>query len=214
MAQSTPGTQTAPGQTPVIEPVEPLAPAYPEQLQGLLDRFPECSVPNWRFADRIPTAAAPVERLVDVCRWLRDEASPRFELLVELCGAHWPDRPLPFEITYIFHSVATNGRMRLKCSVAGDPPSVPTISHLWAAANWLEREIYDMFGVNVEGHPELRRLLMPNDWEGHPLRKDFPLGEEPVEFYRPPAGGPATSPAGAELNAPPSAEFGNENVGR
>jgi NADH-quinone oxidoreductase subunit C len=182
---STPGTQSSPGETPQtdIPAAEPAA--HPELLQRLLDHFPECTVPNWRFADSLLTAAVPPERLVEVCRWLQTEASPRFDLLIDVGGAHWPARDLPFEVTYIFHALETHDRIRLKCSAGGETPTLPSISSLWPSANWLEREIYDMFGVTFEGHPELRRLLMPNDWEGHPLRKDFPLGEEPVEFYLP-----------------------------
>ncbi|MGH2353537.1 MAG: NADH-quinone oxidoreductase subunit C [Chloroflexota bacterium] len=191
--QSTPGTQTVPGQTPPTEPAEPVAPAHPEHLQRLLDRFPECTVPNWRYADGIPTASMPPEQLVEACGWLLNEATPRFELLIDICGAHWPTRELPFEVTYLFHSLATNARIRLKCSVGGETPTLPTLTGLSPAANWPEREIYDMFGVTFDGHPDLRRILTPNDWEGHPLRKDFPLGEEPVEFYRPPAITPSVS---------------------
>ena len=200
MAQSAPGTTTVPGQTPPPE-AAPAAPAQPPHLQELLDRFPECTVPQGRFADGIPTAAVPPERLVETCRWLRDEAAPRFELLVDVCGAHWPERARPFEVSYLFHAFENNARLRLKCSAGGDAPTLPSIVAIFPAANWPEREIYDMFGVTFEGHPDLRRLLMPNDWEGHPLRKGFPLGEEPVEFYRPPELGPASLPAGVDWQA-------------
>jgi NADH-quinone oxidoreductase subunit C len=205
MAQSTPGTQSGPGATPQTLPAGPAAPARSEQLAQLLERFPACTVPRWRFADGIPTAAVPAEHLVEVCRWLMTEASPPVDVLVDVCGAHWPERALPFEVSYIFHTLATNARLRLKCSAGADAPALPSLVGLWPAANWPEREIYDMFGVTFEGHPDLRRILMPYDWEGHPLRKDFPLGEEAVEFYRPPAGGPASTRAGAEVSAPPSA---------
>ncbi|HEX2034913.1 MAG TPA: NADH-quinone oxidoreductase subunit C [Chloroflexota bacterium] len=191
--ESTPGTQTVPGQTPTTEVAPPPAPAHPEVLQGLLDRFPECTVPAWRYADGIPTASVPAARLVEICTWLRDQSQPRFELLIDVCGAHWPTRELPFEVSYILHALATNDRLRLKCSTGGETPTLPSIIGVFPAANWPEREIYDMFGVTFDGHPDLRRLLMPNDWEGHPLRKDFPLGEEPVEFYRPPAITPSVS---------------------
>jgi NADH-quinone oxidoreductase subunit C len=198
-SERTPGTQSVPGQTPPAEPAPAVAPEHPEHLQHLLDRFPECWVPRWRFADGIPTAAVPPERLVEVVRWLRDECQPRFDLLVDVCGAHWPQREYPFEVTYIFHSLAANARIRLKCATGGDEPRLPSIATLWPAANWQEREIYDMFGVTFDGHPDLRRILMPPDWEGHPLRKDFPLGEEPVEFYLQPEQPAVAAPAGGEM---------------
>ena len=185
---TTPGTQTVPGQTAVVE-TEPAPPAYAPHFQALLDRFGEqLSIPKWNFADGLPTAAVAPANLRQVCLWLRDEASPRYDFLVELCGVDWIDRAERFEVTYIFHSLERNERVRLKCSVGGDGPTLPSISDIWPAADWPEREVYDMFGVTFDGHPDLRRILMPNDWEGHPLRKDFPLGEEPIEFYRP-AGG-------------------------
>ncbi|MDQ3700392.1 MAG: NADH-quinone oxidoreductase subunit C [Chloroflexota bacterium] len=180
------GTQTVPGQTPQSEPPALAGAVYAEHLQRLLDRFPEATVPAWRYADGMPTASVPSERLVEACTWLRDEATPRFDLLIDVCGAHWPIREHPFEVTYIFHSLATNLRLRLKCSVGGETPTLPTICEVYLAANWPEREIWDLFGVVFSGHPDLRRIVTPNDWEGHPLRKDFPLGEEPVEFYRSP----------------------------
>jgi NADH-quinone oxidoreductase subunit C len=210
--QSTPGTTTVPGQTPPVD-APPPQPEHAPQLQALLDRFSDLTVPKWNFADGIPTAAVTPEQLIQVVTWLRDEASPKYDFLAELCGAHWPDREAPFELTYIFHSLENHTRVRLKCSTAGESPTLPTISGLWPAANWLEREVYDMFGVTFDGHPDLRRILMPNDWEGHPLRKDFPLGEEPIEFYRPAQGGPATSAAGADLDRPRESVSGYGEVG-
>src|SRR5262249_27864722 len=161
--------------------------------RALLARFTEAAVPSWRSAEGMPTAAVPAARLVEVVTWLRDEATPRFELLIDVCGTHWPDRDLPFEVSYLFHSLETNARLRLKCSAGGESPALPTISLDFPAAGWPEREIYDMFGVTFEGHADLRRILMPNDWEGAPLRKDCRLGEEPVEFYRPPTVTPSVS---------------------
>lgn len=187
--QSSPGTQTVPGQTPQVTPVAD-QPAQPGYLQALLERVPAAAVPRWNFADGIPTAAVSADQLRQTVQWLRDECQPRFDLLAELCGAHWPGRELPFEVTYIFHSLERHERIRIKCSAGGESPALPTISDIWPAANWPEREVFDMFGVTFDGHPDLRRILMPNDWEGHPLRKDFPLGEEPVEFYRPGQDGP------------------------
>ena len=199
--QSTPGTQSVPGQTPQAPlgaggpetPEESAGPAPAPHLQRLLDRFPALSVPDWRYADGIPTAAVPAERLIEVLTWLRDESRPRFELLVDIGGVHWPERDLPFEVFYLVHDLETNARVRLKCGVGGEEPSLPTLCAVFPAANWPEREVYDMFGVVFDGHPDLRRILTPNDWEGHALRKDFPLGEEPVEFYRPPAVNPSVS---------------------
>jgi NADH-quinone oxidoreductase subunit C len=199
--ESTPGTRSVPGQTPQPGPEPPPEPGAqeasavegPAHLLAFLERFSEASVPAWRFADGIPTAAVPAGRLVEALTWLRDEAAPRFELLIDVAGSHWPSRELPFEVSYLLHSLEDNARIRLKCATGGETPTLPTVTAVFPAANWPEREIYDMFGVDFEGHPDLRRILMPNDWEGHPLRKDFPLGEEPVEFYRPPAITPSVS---------------------
>ncbi|HET7770945.1 MAG TPA: NADH-quinone oxidoreductase subunit C [Chloroflexota bacterium] len=209
---TTPGTQTVPGQTPPPEP--PPGPEHPPHFQALMERFGEqLSIPKWSFADGIPTAAVAPENLRAVCLWLRDEAAPRYDFLVELCGADWPERVAQYEVTYIFHSLERHERVRLKCAVGGETPALPSISDIWPAANWPEREVYDMFGVTFDGHPDLRRILTPNDWEGHPLRKSFPLGEEPVEFYRPEQGGPATSASGSELDRPRTSSSGYGPIG-
>ncbi len=87
-----------------------------------------------------------------------------------------------FEIVYLLTAPEAAARLRLKLRVPADDPVVPSATGLWAGANWLEREVFDLFGIRFDGHPDLRRILMPDDWEGYPLRKDFPLVEEPVEF--------------------------------
>jgi NADH-quinone oxidoreductase subunit C len=112
------------------------------------------------------------ERIVEVCDFLkRDEKTP-FNYLSDLTCVHYPDRDEPFEVVYNLFSIPANERVRLKVNTAED---VDSVTGLWPAANWLEREVYDLFGVRFANHPDLRRLLLPPDWEGHPLRKDFPL---------------------------------------
>ena len=113
------------------------------------------------------------ERIVEICDFLkRDEKTP-FEYLSDLTCVHYPDRIAePFEVVYNLFSISTNERVRLKVNTAEEVESVTSV---WPAANWLEREVYDLFGIRFANHPDLRRLLLPPDWEGYPLRKDFPL---------------------------------------
>ncbi len=106
-----------------------------------------------------------------------------FEYLSDLTAVdYWPQLEERFHVVYQFSSLQHNCRLEIRVPVDGDKPSVPTISATYYSANWQEREIFDMFGIHVEGHPDLRRILMPHDWEGHPLRKDYPLGYEEVQF--------------------------------
>ncbi len=108
-------------------------------------------------------------------RTLRDHPDLAFALLVELTAADfWPREPR-FEVTYLLVSLAHRQRLRIKVRLNGNDAHVATISDLWPAANWLEREVWDMFGIAFDGHPDPRRLLMPEDWEGYPLRKDYPV---------------------------------------
>jgi len=106
-----------------------------------------------------------------------------FELLSALTAVdYWPDEQPRFHVIYQFTSVANNLVLTLRVPLPGINPSLPTVSHLYRNANWRERELWDMFGIKFEGHPDLRRILMPADWEGHPLRKDYPLGYEEPQF--------------------------------
>ena len=121
------------------------------------------------------TVYAPAERLVEIARTLRDRPELRFAFLAELTAVDfWPREPR-FEVVYLLVSIEHRLRLRMKVRLPGADPHVATVCDVWPAANWLEREAWDMFGVAFDGHPDPRRLLMPEDWEGFPLRKDFPV---------------------------------------
>ena len=109
-----------------------------------------------------------------ICRELKAHEEFSFDFLVDVTAVHWPDQEQPIEIVYHLYSYATNDRLRLKARAADGQP-VPTVATIWRAASWNERETYDMFGIEFEGHPDLRRILMPEDYTDFPLRKEFPL---------------------------------------
>jgi NADH-quinone oxidoreductase subunit C len=112
-------------------------------------------------------------RIVEICDYLKSDKETSFDYLSDLTCVHWPDRrQTPFEIVYNLFSISANERVRLKARVKD---SVDSVTGVWPAANWLEREVFDLFGVRFNNHPDLRRLLLPPDWEGYPLRKDYPL---------------------------------------
>jgi len=113
------------------------------------------------------------EALREVAGYLRDELG--FEFLMDLTAVDYPEREDRFEMVYHFYSFKTNLRLRLKAPVNGKEPVIASLTPLWGAANWFEREAYDMFGIKFEGHPDLRRILMYDTFEDHPLRKDYPL---------------------------------------
>ena len=115
------------------------------------------------------------DRVVEICEFLRDDAASQFNYLSDVTCVHYPERvDAPFEMVYNLFSIPMNERVRLK--VRTDPIiGVESVTSVWPAANWLEREVYDLFGIPFAGHPDLRRLLLPPDWEGYPLRKDYPL---------------------------------------
>ena len=106
--------------------------------------------------------------------FLKDNPTTSFDILIDLCAVDYPGRKKRFEIIYNFLSTTQNSRVRLKVNLA-DEESIDTISDIYPCANWYEREIFDLFGINFSNHPDLRRILTDYDFEGHPLRKDFPL---------------------------------------
>jgi NADH-quinone oxidoreductase subunit C len=122
------------------------------------------------------------EAIVDVARFLRDDPDLSYNFLENLCGVDYLGRDPRFEVVYHLLSHPNHHRICLKVGVPEVDPSVPTLTGVWATANWQEREAYDLLGIAFAGHPGLYRILMPDDWEGHPLRKDVPLGGEEVAF--------------------------------
>jgi NADH-quinone oxidoreductase subunit C len=121
-----------------------------------------------------PTIYVPAARLVPTCRALHDTASLGFDFLADVIGVDYLPRDPRYEVVYHLVSIANRLRLRLKVRVP-DGGSVPTVHRIWPAANWHEREVWDMFGIFIEDHPDLRRILMPEDWDGHPQRKDYPV---------------------------------------
>lgn len=148
-----------------------------EICQIVKERF---GVESSEFRGQVSLLVA-LERIVELCLVLRDEFG--FERLSsETAVDYWPQQEPRFHIVYQLHSFKYNDRISLRVPVPGRSPAVPTLVTVYTNANWYEREIWDMFGIRFEGHPDMRRILMPEDWEGHPLRKDYPLGYEEVEF--------------------------------
>ena len=112
-------------------------------------------------------------RIAEICDFLKRDQETPFDYLSDLTCVHYPDRwDAPFEMVYNLFSISTNERVRLKVRTS---ETVDSVTGVWPAANWLEREVFDLFGIRFANHPDLRRLLLPPDWEGHPLRKDYPL---------------------------------------
>ena len=113
--------------------------------------------------------------LIELCNFLHDDEEALFDMCTDVTAVHWPERSgQEFEIVILLYSVPKNRRLRVKVSLA-DGEACPTVTGIWAGANWMEREVFDMFGIQFEGHPDLRRILLPSDWPGHPLRKEYPI---------------------------------------
>lgn len=121
-------------------------------------------------------------RIAEVCQVLRDDQSLRFELLSSVSGVDYINDERRLHIVYQLTSMTYRRLIRLECAVGVNDPRLPSVTAIYPTADWQERETYDMFGVIFEGHPNLTRILMPDDWEGYPQRKDYPLGGVPVEY--------------------------------
>ena len=162
-------------------------------IDRLSQSVPARGLESVESGDGMPTIYVAREQLVETCRALRDIPELRFAFLADLTGVDYLPREPRFEIVYLLASLGIAGfgdtpkRLRLKVRVpGGDDARVPTVSEIWPAANWAEREVYDLFGIHFDRHPDLRRVLMPDDWEGFPLRKDYPVQiNQPVKVYAP-----------------------------
>jgi NADH-quinone oxidoreductase subunit C len=136
---------------------------------------PGVSVDVAPTVDLHTTIVVAADGVLAVARALRDDPGLRFALLADLIAVDFRPREPRFELVYILVSIEHRQRVRLTVPLADEHARVPTVSGLWPSANWLEREVWDLFGIAFDGHPDPRRLLMPEDWEGHPLRKDYPV---------------------------------------
>ena len=128
------------------------------------------------------STSVPADRLVEVCTFLRDDPGLEFTLLSWVGGVDLLPRDPRFEVVYHLLSITHNRRFVLKVQVPEGDPRVPTVTGVWPTANWHERETFDFYGIVFDGHPDLTRILLPDDWEGWPLRKDSPLGYQEVAF--------------------------------
>ena len=163
-----------------------LAPAITdiEQLKGhpavaRLLAWNPAAVTDAKFDREEMTIYVDRANLREACAILRDDAECAFNFLSDVTCVDWYPAEPRFEVVYHLLSMAKKERVRLKVRLSGETPALESITSVWAGANYFEREVFDLFGVRFSGHPYLRRLLMPEDWEGHPLRKDYP-----VEGYR------------------------------
>lgn len=142
-------------------------------VRKLKEKFGEAVTDASEFLGQLSIRIHP-SRIVEVCEALKTDAETPFNYLSDLTCVHYPDKKeAPFEVVYQLYSISKNERVRLKAAVNGE--GIDSVTSVWPAADWLEREVYDLFGVVFRNHPDLRRILLPPDWEGHPLRKDYPL---------------------------------------
>lgn len=154
-------------------------------LDRLRARFPEIAK-TATFFSGVPIVTVPVGSIVEVCRFLKDDGESRCTYLSNLHGTHYPDKKdKPLEVVYNLYSIDRAQWIELKIEVA-EGEAVPTVSTVWKTANWHEREAFDMLGIPFSGHPDLTRILLPDDWRGHPLRKEYPLEGNPGDhkYYR------------------------------
>jgi NADH-quinone oxidoreductase subunit C len=153
-------------------------------VDGLKRELPEADYEVAPATDQ-PTIFVPRELIVETCRVLRDSPDLRFSALSDVTAVDWWPAEPRFVVVYHLFSIDFATRLRLKVRLGGADPHVATVCRLWPAANWAEREVWDLFGIVFDGHPDLRRLLMPRDWEGHPLRKDYPVQiHKPVKIEK------------------------------
>lgn len=156
-------------------------PVAERAVEKLSAQFPDAALEVHRFRGEV-TATVARENIVEVCKFLRDDAELKYNYLSDLTGNDWLERNPRFEVNYHLYSLEHFTRLRLKVLVPEENCVCPSVVSVWGTANWHERETFDLFGIVFEGHPDLRRILLPEEWEGHPLRQDYEIGWEEPEF--------------------------------
>ena len=154
--------------------------ASPEEnltVRKLREGCPDAILSTKSFRNETTIVVKPSE-IVRVCRYLKEDPDVRYNFLSDLTAVDRLREHPRFDVVYHLYSLQFKRRVRLKVQVE-EGEAVPSVTHVWGTADWHEREVYDMFGVAFEGHPDLRRILMPEGWSGHPLRKDYPLQASP-----------------------------------
>lgn len=151
-----------------------------EAVQQLKNKFKDVVLNEVDFLGEI-TLEIGKEQLVEVLRFFKQTPEPGYEVLMDLTGVDYLGPVERTKVVYWLHNPTNFERMRV-IVYAKRGEALPSITSLWEGADWYERELFDLFGVNFDGHPNLTRILMPDDWQGHPLRRDYPLTEEPVQF--------------------------------
>ncbi len=178
-AESKPAAPAKPAPPKKEEPPKPV-PLENEQVARLKARFGEAIREAWLDRKQAIVVVAR-ERLLEIATYARDDE--RFDMLTDLTAVDWPKREKRFDVILNLYSFPKNERLRLKVHAA-ENEAVPSVTSVWPAANWLERECYDMFGIVFEGHPDLRRILLPEEWQGHPLRKDYDILTQDTAWVR------------------------------
>jgi NADH-quinone oxidoreductase subunit C len=175
----------APPKAPTPAAPAKTAPPKPEPLdndlvQRLKARFGDAIREAWLDRKQAIVVIA-AEKLLEIARFCREDE--KFDMLTDLTAVDWPKREKRFDVILNLYSFAKNERLRLK-ALAGENEPVPSVVSVWPAANWLEREAYDMFGISFNGHPDLRRILLPEEWQGHPLRKDYDILKQDTAWVK------------------------------
>jgi NADH-quinone oxidoreductase subunit C len=142
-------------------------------IKRLNEKFPASVLEVKTFREEV-TITMPKETILEICRFLYSDPDLQYHFLTDLCGVDFFPQNLRFEVVYLLYSMKNNQRVRLKIKVR-EGESVSSVESIWKAANWLEREVFDLFGITFENHPDLRRILLWDGYEGYPLRKDYPV---------------------------------------
>jgi NADH-quinone oxidoreductase subunit C len=150
-------------------------------MKKLQEKFPASVLEMKTFQGELTVSVAKKD-IFEICRFLHADPDLQYPLLTDLCGVDFLPQTPRFEVVYLLYSVKNNQRLRLKARV-GENETIQSVESIWKVANWYEREVYDLFGIPFENHPDLRRILLWDGYEGHPLRKDYPT--EGPDFDKP-----------------------------